>query len=82
MHSNSDEREARMGAAEALRGLIRSLDVTSATLGPVADSMEAYGDKMPLSVELRTPERIRALLAEMLSVGDDLRKIVEEIEAG
>ena len=82
MNSDPEEREARLGAAEALRGLIRSLDVASATLGPMADSMETYGKKMPLSVELRTPERIRALLVEMLSLGDDLRRIVEEIEAG
>jgi len=80
--SDPGEREARMGAAAALRGFIRSLDVASATLGPMADSMEAHGNKMPLSVELRTPERIRALLVEMLAVGDDLRRIVEEIEAG
>jgi hypothetical protein len=36
---------------------------------------------MPISVELRTPERQRGLYAEMLSVGDDLRRIAEEVEA-
>jgi hypothetical protein len=81
MSIDPEEREARLKAAEALRGFKRSLDVASAALGPMADSMETYGHMIPLSVELRTPERLRRLLIEMLSVGDDLSRIVREIEA-
>ena len=75
-----EEREARLGAAEALRGLVRNMDTMAAALSSMTEKMEKSGHRMPLSVELRTPERLSHLCSDVLSVADDLRRIAEEIE--
>lgn len=77
--TDPEEREARLEAAEALRGLARNMDTMAAQFASMTEKMEMHGHLMPLSVELRTPERLRQLYSDVLSVADDLRRIAEEI---
>lgn len=74
MPEDAEEREARLEAAEALRGLVRNMDTMAAALSSMTGKMEGLGHLMPVSIELGTAERLRRLYTEVLSVGDDLRR--------